>query len=159
MGPGDYAAYAGAFTKVKQLLWLMHDRGIPLLPGTDDGSGLSVHRELEIYGEAGIPAAEVLRLGTLGPEQYMGHDEELGSIARGKRADFLLLPGNPLADLGELHRIAMVVKDGTIYFPSEIYPAFGVKPFATAPKIELPAAAPRAAGAAPGHDAMDEFLM
>jgi len=159
MGPGDYAAYAGAFTKVKQLLWLMHDRGITLLPGTDDGSGLSVHRELEIYGEAGIPAAEVLRMGTLGPEQYLGHDEELGSIARGKRADFLLLPGNPLADLGELHRISMVVKDGTIYFPSEIYPAFGVKPFAAAPKIDLPAAASRAAGAAPGHDAMDEFLL
>ncbi|MEG3152465.1 amidohydrolase family protein [Sphingomonas sp. ZT3P38] len=141
-GPADDKAYQGAFTKVKQLLKMLHDRGIVLLPGTDDESGLSVHRELEIYGEAGIPAAEVLRMGTLGPEQYMGRDQELGSIARGKRADFLLLPGNPLTDLHELHRIAMVVKDGTIYFPSEIYPAFGVKPFAVAPAIRLPGGAP-----------------
>jgi imidazolonepropionase-like amidohydrolase len=137
-GPSDAAAYEGAFASVKRVLRRLHDRGVTLLPGTDDGTGLSVHRELEIFGEAGIPTADVLRLGTIVPEQYMGRDQELGSIARGKRADFLLLPGNPLSDLRELHRIAMVVKDGTIYFPSEIYPAFGVKPFGSAPQIVLP---------------------
>ena len=77
----------------------------------------------------------MLRLGTLGPEIYMGRDQNLGSVERGKYADFLLLPGNPLEDLRELHRIAMVVKGGTIYFPSEIHAAFGVKPFAEAPAI------------------------
>jgi Amidohydrolase family len=157
-GPDDAAAYDGAMVKVKQLLKLLHDRGITLLPGTDDQTGLSVHRELEIYAEAGIPIPEVLRLGTLTPERYMGRDQELGSIARGKRADFLLLPGDPTKDLRELHRIAMVVKDGTIYFPAEIYPAFGVKPFADAPKISRPAVAPKAAGSGPSHDAADEFL-
>ncbi|WP_448662011.1 amidohydrolase family protein [Sphingomonas sp. CJ20] len=157
-GREDAAAYDGAMVKVKQLLKLLHDRGVTLLPGTDDQTGLSVHRELEIYGEAGIPIPEVLRLGTLAPERYMGRDQELGSIARGKRADFLLLPGDPTRDLRELHRIAMVVKDGTIYFPSEIYPAFGVKPFADAPRITHPAATARAAGSAPAHDVADEFL-
>ncbi|MFD2137233.1 amidohydrolase family protein [Novosphingobium resinovorum] len=158
--PGDDAAYLGAFDAVKRVVKRLHDRGVTLLPGTDDGTGLSVHRELEIYGEAGIPAADVLRIGTLGPERYMGNDQELGSIARGKRADFLLLPGNPLADLRELHRIAMVVKDGTIYFPSEIYPAFGVKPFAEAPAIALPSGKPAPATTSGGdsHDAADEFL-
>jgi hypothetical protein len=154
----DDAGYRGGFEKVKQTLKLLHDRGIRLLPGTDDQTGLSVHRELEIYAEAGIPIPEVLRMGTLGPEQYMGRDQELGSIARGKIADFILLPGDPTKNLGELHRIAMVVKDGTIYFPSEIYPAFGVKPFAAAPKITLPPAVLKVAGSGPAHDAMDEFL-
>lgn len=157
-GPEDAAAYDGAMAKVKQLLKLLHDRGITLLPGTDDQTGLSVHRELQIYGEAGIPNADVLRLATLTPERYMGRDQELGSIARGKRADFLLLPGDPTTDLRELHRIAMVVKDGTIYFPSEIYPAFGVTPFAEAPAIALPSAPPAATGSGPAHDAADEFL-
>ncbi len=157
-GPVDAAGYDGAMLKVKQTLKLLHDRGIRLLPGTDDQTGLSVHRELEIYAEAGIPIPEVLRMGTLGPEQYMGRDQELGSIARGKIADFILLPGDPTKDLSELHRISMVVKDGTIYFPSEIYPAFGVKPFAAAPKMTLPATAPKLAGSGPAHDAMDEFL-
>jgi hypothetical protein len=49
------------------------------------------------------------------------------------------------------------VKDGTLYFPSDIYPAFGVTPFAAAPKLTLPKAMPKAAGAGPAHDAMDEF--
>lgn len=158
--PGDDAAYLGAFDAVKRVVKRLHDRGVTLLPGTDDGTGLSVHRELEIYGEAGIPAADVLRIGTIGPEKYMGHDQDLGSIERGKKADFLLLPGNPLADLRELHRIAMVVKGGTIYFPAEIYPAFGVKPFADAPAITLPAKTAEAATTSGGgsHDAADEFL-
>ncbi|MCP3734263.1 amidohydrolase family protein [Sphingomonas sp. RP10(2022)] len=157
-GPADAAAYDGAMAKVKQVLKLLHDRGIRLLPGTDDQTGLSVHRELQIYAEAGIPVADVLRLATLAPEQYMGHDQQLGSIARGKLADFILLPGDPTRDLAELHRIAMVVKDGTIYFPSEIYPAFGVKPFAAAPKLTLPPTAAKTAGSGPAHDAMDEYL-
>ncbi|MGV2497025.1 amidohydrolase family protein [Pelagerythrobacter aerophilus] len=133
--PADAAAYEGAFVKIKELIMRLHDRGVRLLPGTDDATGLSLHRELQIYGEAGIAPAEVLRLGTLAPEVYMGRDQNLGSVERGKYADFLLLPGNPLEDLRELHRIAMVVKGGTIYFPSEIHAAFGVKPFAEAPVI------------------------
>ncbi len=157
-GPADDAGYRGGFAKVRQTLKLLHDRGIRLLPGTDDQTGLSVHRELQIYHEAGISIPDVLRLATLSPEQYLGRDQELGSVARGKIADFILLPGNPLTDLGELHRIAMVVKDGTIYFPAEIYPAFGVKPFADAPKITLPPAAARPAGGGPGHDPADEFF-
>jgi imidazolonepropionase-like amidohydrolase len=158
-GPADAAAYDGAMAKVRETIQLLHDRGIRLMPGTDDGTGLSVHRELEIYHEAGIPNAEVLRMGTLGPEQYFGRDQELGSIARGKIADFILLPGDPTKSLSELHRIAMVVKDGTIYFPSEIYPAFGVKPFAEAPKVTLPAAAPKTKiGAGPAHDSFDEYM-
>ena len=157
-GPADAAAYDGAMAKVKQVLKLLHDRGIRLLPGTDDQTGLSVHRELQIYAEAGIPIPEVLRLATLAPEQYLGHDQQLGSIARGKLADFILLPGDPTRDLGELHRIAMVVKGGTLYFPSEIYPAFGVKPFAAAPGLTLPAVTPKPSGSGPAHDAMDEFL-
>lgn len=156
-GPADAAAYDGAMIKVKQVLKLLHDRGIRLLPGTDDQTGLSVHRELQIYAEAGIPIPDVLRLATLAPEQYLGRDQQLGTIARGKLADFILLPGDPTRDLRELHRIAMVVKDGTLYFPSEIYPTFGVKPFAAAPKLTLPPPAPKPAGSGPAHDAMDEF--
>jgi hypothetical protein len=155
--PADYAAYRGAFASVKRVVRRLHDRGVTLLPGTDDSTGLSVHRELEIYGEAGISAADVLRLGTIVPEQYMGREQQLGSIARGKRADFLLLPGNPAKDLRELHRIAMVVKDGTIYFPSEIYPAFGVEPFTPSPTIEMPAKAAAQASSGTGAATGEHF--
>ncbi|EJL31610.1 amidohydrolase family protein [Novosphingobium sp. AP12] len=138
--PEDAAGYDGAFVTIKALLRDMHRRGITLLPGTDDGTGLSVHRELQIYAEAGIPAADVLRMGTLGPEQYMHRDQSFGSVEKGKYADFVLLDGNPLEDMSAIHRMAMVVKGGTVYFPSEIWSEVGVKPFAGAPKIVVPKA-------------------
>lgn len=164
-GPADDAAYRGAFDTIKALLRMVHARGIRLLPGTDDGTGLSLHRELQIYGEAGIAPADVLRMATSGAEEYLGRGQQIGRIERGMRADFLLLPGNPVEDLNALHRIAMVVKDGVLYFPSEIYPAFGIRPFAEAPAMTLPDASqtpegrgePRAAQAG-GHAHGDAFL-
>lgn len=137
--PEDAAGYDGAFETIKALLLDMHRRGITLLPGTDDATGLSVHRELQIYAEAGIPVADVLRIGTLGADRYMHRDQSYGSVEKGKFADFVLLDGNPLEDMSALHRMAMVVKGGTVYFPSEIWGEVGVKPFAAAPKITVPA--------------------
>ncbi|MEE4162323.1 MAG: hypothetical protein V2I25_07410, partial [Woeseiaceae bacterium] len=70
---------------------------------------------------------------------YLGQDEDLGSIEKGKYADFFLVPGDPTKSLKELRRIRMVVSDGVVYFPSEIYPAFGIRPFAGAPAVNVPA--------------------
>lgn len=156
--PADDAGYRRGFAAIKEVLADMHRRGITILPGTDDGTGLSVHREMQIYAEAGIPAAEVLRMGTLGPEIYMGRDQRLGSIAKGKLADFILLDGNPLEDMAALHRIAMVVKGGTVYFPEEIWREVGVTPFAAAPEVTLPGT-PEATPETPReHEPGDEFL-
>ena len=57
------------------------------------------------------------------------------AIAPGKLADLFLIPGDPTRDLRAIKQIAMVVKDGTVYFPAEIYPHFGIRPFAAAPKV------------------------
>ncbi|HUD31324.1 MAG TPA: amidohydrolase family protein [Novosphingobium sp.] len=157
--PEDAAGYDGAFVTIKALLADMHRRGITLLPGTDDATGLSVHRELQIYAEAGIPAADVLKIGTLGPEQYMHRDQSYGSVEKGKYADFVLLDGNPLEDMSALHRMAMVVKGGTVYFPSEIWSEVGVKPFAEAPKVVAPKpeARPVALTNGAGAEAHEDF--
>lgn len=150
--PADDAGYLGGFEAIKATLAELHRRGITILPGTDDGTGLSLHRELQIYTEAGIPATEALRMGTLGPEIYMGRDQSLGSVEKGKLADFILLDGNPLEDMTALHRIAMVVKGGTVYFPEEIWSEVGVTPFAAAPEVTLPQV-DEASLTAPGDDA------
>ncbi|TCM15416.1 imidazolonepropionase-like amidohydrolase [Novosphingobium sp. PhB165] len=155
--PADAAAYDGSFVTIKALLRDMYGRGITLLPGTDDQTGLSLHRELQIYAEAGIPTADVLRIGTLGPERYMHRDQSYGSVEKGKYADFVLLDGNPLEDMSALHRMAMVVKGGTVYFPSEIWSEVGVKPFAAAPKISVPPSAPKQAALTNGDDVHEDF--
>jgi hypothetical protein len=51
-----------------------------------------------------------------------------------------LIPGDPLQNLKAIKTISMVVKDGTVHYPSEVYPKFGIQPFTTAPKVAEPAA-------------------
>ncbi|MEO8012188.1 MAG: amidohydrolase family protein, partial [Dokdonella sp.] len=140
--PGDSEAYAAAYAKITDTLRLMRERGVLLIPGTDLGGAFTFHRELELFETIGYSAAEVLRLATLDMARYLGQDQQLGSIEKGKLADFFLIPGDPVADLGAIKTIRMVVKDGVIYFPSEVYSHFGIRPFADAPKVILPSAAP-----------------
>lgn len=138
--PGDREAYARAFETVLDVVREMHARGVLLIPGTDLGGGLFYHRELRLFERIGMTPAEVLRRATLDMARYLGEDQQLGSIERGKLADFFLVPGDPTADLGTLKAARMVLKDGVIYFPSEIYPRFGIQPFASKPVIEVPQA-------------------
>lgn len=133
--PEHDRAYVRSFTKLLEVIALMHRQGVQLLPGTDDGTGFTVHRELELYVQAGIPPAEALQLGTLRADQYLGLDQQQGRILPGRLADFVLLEGDPVADISAVRRARMVVKDGAIYFPSEIYQAVGIRPFTTPPVI------------------------
>ena len=133
--PGQDEKYRGAFDQIIRTVRMMKDRGIFMVPGTDMGGSFAYHRELELFQRAGYTAPEVLRLATLGMAEYLGQDEDLGSIEDGKLADFFLVPGDPTKDLKAVKAISMVVADGTVYFPSEIYPHFGIKPFAPAPRI------------------------
>jgi hypothetical protein len=66
---------------------------------------------------------------------YLGAGDELGSVTPGKYADFFLVPGDPTEDFKDLKTISMVVADGVVYFPAEIYPEFGIRPFVDAPTV------------------------
>ncbi|MGH8221954.1 MAG: amidohydrolase family protein [Woeseiaceae bacterium] len=128
--PGDDAAYDAAFDRILDVIGLLHRSGIPLLIGTDDATGFTVHRELELYVEAGISPADTLTLATLGAARYLGQEEQLGSIEPGKLADFFLVSGDPVADISAIRQIRLVASRGAIYIPAEIYSAIGVEPFA-----------------------------
>jgi imidazolonepropionase-like amidohydrolase len=118
---------------------MMHGRGVFIVFGTDLGNAFAFHRELEIYQQAGIMTApEILTRATLETAKYTGQDQRLGSIEKGKLADFFLIPGDPTKGIKAIKTIRMVVKDGAFYFPSEVYPKFGIQPFTTAPKVSLP---------------------
>jgi imidazolonepropionase-like amidohydrolase len=128
-------AYIAAFETIIDTLSRMHDKGILLVPGTDLGGSFAYHRELELFEKLGMTPAEVLKRATYDMAEYLDQDQELGSIEKGKYADFFLVAGDPTVDLKEIKRIQMVVSNGTVYFPSEVYPSFGIKPFADAPQI------------------------
>jgi hypothetical protein len=138
--PGDADAYRGAFDKILAELTEMRKRDVLLIPGTDLGGAFNYHRELQLFEKLGYTPAQVLKRATWDMAKYLHQDQSLGSIEKGKIADFFLIPGDPTKDLRAIKTIRMVVKDGVVYFPSEIYPSFGIKPFVAAPAVILPGA-------------------
>jgi len=115
--------------KQSQMLKKLYDEGIQLVPGSDHMAAFTIHRELEVYVEAGIPAAAALKMATLDSARVVGQDEKTGSIAVGKDADLVLLDGNPLQDINAVRRATLVMKGNSLYKPDLLYQASGVLPF------------------------------
>ena len=119
--------YRASYANFVRMLKKLHDNGITVVAGTDQGWGYSLHRELEIYNGAGIPAPEVLRMATLTAAQIMKRDSELGSIAPGKLADMILVNGDPTTNISDIRKIDTVIKGGAVMYPAELYPAMGIR--------------------------------
>jgi imidazolonepropionase-like amidohydrolase len=136
--PGDAQAYRGAFDKLIGVVRQLHEKGVFIVFGTDTGGSFTYHRELELYQKAGMTAPEILKRATWDSARYLGQEQSSGSIEKGKRADFFLVPGDPVKDLKAIKTISMVVKDGVFYYPSEAYPRLGIEPFTTAPAVLAP---------------------
>jgi len=125
---GQEASYKNAFPAMLRLLKALHEAGVRIIPGTDSLSGYGLHRELELYARAGIPAPEVLRMATLTSAQVSGADRERGVIAPGKIADLILVQGDPSVHIEDLHHITLVMKDGHRFEPAKIEQSLGITP-------------------------------
>lgn len=126
---GDKVArYRDAYRRMLELVRRLHDAGVPLVAGTDSLAGFALHRELELYAEAGIPAADVLIIATLGAARVMKRDKSSGSIARSKAADLVLVDGDPLANISDLRNTVLTIKGGVVYRPETLHQAIGVRP-------------------------------
>jgi imidazolonepropionase-like amidohydrolase len=125
---GKEAAYAQALPALQRLLMRLHDGGVTLMAGTDAFAGYTLHNELALYVQAGIPAPEVLRLATLVPAQVLGvaGPSQRGFIAPGKQADMILVDGDPTRDIGDLRHVWRTIKDGKVYDPAQIEQAMGM---------------------------------
>ncbi len=119
--------YRLSFQKAKAFIGMLYKAGVPIVAGTDAMAGFTLHRELELYAESGIPNADVLRLATLGAATVMKRQDELGSLERGKLADIIIINGNPVDRISDIRNVTTVIKDGVVYQPAEIYKALGVK--------------------------------
>jgi hypothetical protein len=123
--------YRDAFQAMLNFVGELYRAGIPIEAGTDQMAGFSLHRELELYVRAGIPAPKVLQLATLGAARIMSRDRDLGSIAPGKLADVIVVDGDPAASISDIRRVTTVVKDGVVYEVPELDRALGIAPLAT----------------------------
>jgi imidazolonepropionase-like amidohydrolase len=120
--------YQAVYRNMMTLLRTLHGMGIPIVAGTDGPAGFTLHRELENYVAAGIPASEVLKIATLGAARVTRHDKDLGTVAPGKLADFILVDGDPVARIGDIRRAVLTVKDGVVFKTADLWKVVGVKP-------------------------------
>jgi imidazolonepropionase-like amidohydrolase len=97
----------------------MHRAGVRMLAGTDMPwlvvPGFSLHDELILLVTAGLSPAEALRSATLDTAEFLGLQNSLGSIEKGKLADLVLLDQNPLADIRNTQQINAVLLQGHYY--------------------------------------------
>lgn len=126
--PATDKQYRAAYANMVRMVKKLYDNGIQVVAGTDNSNGYALDRELEIYTEAGIPAPEVLRIATIEAAQVMHMEKDFGSVAPGKYADMILVNGDPTQRISDIRRVHTVIKNGVVYKPSELYPAFGIRP-------------------------------
>jgi imidazolonepropionase-like amidohydrolase len=99
-----------------RLVKALHDAGVPVVVGTDEGiPGHSVHREIELYVEAGFTPLEALQAATIVPARAMKLEAELGTIEKGKRADLVVLNANPLDRISNIRTVRWTITDGRVY--------------------------------------------
>jgi len=130
--PANVDRYRASYAKMVEMVGRLFKAGVPLVAGTDDMAGFILHRELELYVKAGIPPAEALRIATWNGAKYVQLLAQLGSVSPGKRADLLLVEGDPTENISDIRHIALVLKDGVAYYPAEIYETLGIRPFTPA---------------------------
>jgi imidazolonepropionase-like amidohydrolase len=82
--------------------------------------GWTLHRELEALVAAGLTPYQALEAATRNPAEFLGAEKEWGTIERGKRADLVLVSGNPLEDIRNTSRIAGVAVGGRWLEPAEL---------------------------------------
>jgi imidazolonepropionase-like amidohydrolase len=127
--PASPALQTPRFHDMLDLIKALHAAGIPIVAGTDKAiPGHSLHRELELYVQAGIAPIDVIRLATQGASRVMGVDNEVGTIEVGKRADLILVEGNPLQDFSALRRVTRVVTNGRMYDTAALWRSVDFKP-------------------------------
>jgi imidazolonepropionase-like amidohydrolase len=104
------------------VLRALHASGIPIVAGTDQAvPGHSLHREMEIYVEAGFTPMEAIQSATIVPARAMGREKDSGTIEAGKRADLIVVDGDPLADIRNLRRVVTVVQAGRAYDAAKLW--------------------------------------
>jgi imidazolonepropionase-like amidohydrolase len=104
----------------------LHDAGVPIVVGTDTPGtpyfqynfhGPTILREIELVAAAGLSPEKALAAATRIPAEMVGLSDDLGTVEIGKKADMLVLDGDPLEDLGALRSIRWTIKEGVARSP------------------------------------------
>jgi imidazolonepropionase-like amidohydrolase len=128
--PGSAGDAAAARARLLNSLHLVRDAsqaGVLVVAGSDKGvPGFSLQRELELYVEGGMTPLDALRTATANAAQAMRIDDS-GTVEGGKRADLVVLTGNPLENISNIRTAKWVVANGKLYDCQKLWEAAGFK--------------------------------
>ena len=115
----DFRRAKKVWPKVLEFLNRLHKEGVPLTIGTDLGNpwvipGFSVHQEMQIFADAGIPNSDILRMATINAAKQLGISDQHGSIEQGKIANFVFLKNSPLENIANTKTITQVFLAGNL---------------------------------------------
>jgi len=100
----------------RKVVHALYEAGVTIVAGSDTNlMGYGLDRELELYVQAGMTPMAAIQSATIVPARVMKLEKESGSVEVGKRADLMLVQGNPLMNISDVRRVVSVVKDGRMY--------------------------------------------
>ncbi len=121
----DPAKCVKALEKHQEATRILHESGGLVVGGTDCGGlpypppGFALLREIELLAEA-LGAMDAIKAVTSVAARYLRQEDNVGSVAPGRYADFSILDGDPLRDVRELRSTTTVVRGGVGYNPAEL---------------------------------------
>ena len=120
--PGYYPAQVAAKAKlvgplIQATAGRAYKAGVKIAFGTD--AAVYPHgqnaKEFQYMVEAGMPPMFTIQAATTHAAQLLKHEKDIGSIAAGKLADVVAVPGNPLDDITLMQKVQFVMKEGKVY--------------------------------------------
>jgi imidazolonepropionase-like amidohydrolase len=119
--PQEFELTRKEFPRDLEVVNQMQRSGVGILAGTDTLNpfcfpGFSLHDELRLMVKAGLSPMEAMQAATLNPARFLGKENDIGTVEKGKLADVVLLDANPLDDLENTKKISSVIYRGQ-YFP------------------------------------------
>lgn len=131
--------YRKSYGKMLEFVGILYRNGIPIVAGTDAISGFTLQSELEFYvNHAGMTPAQALQIATHNGALYSRTSHDRGSITAGKLADLVLIDGDPTVNIADIRKVALVITQGKLFSPNEIFESLGIKPFVVNPPTLRP---------------------
>jgi imidazolonepropionase-like amidohydrolase len=108
--------YQSGHIRVANSCKQLADAGVKVNMGSHGQiQGLGAHWEIKMLGEGGMSPIEALRCATYNGAYYIGMEDDIGSLEKGKLADFLILDKNPADDLNNLESLRFTVCNGRMF--------------------------------------------
>lgn len=119
--PERLAAEKKLVNKYLEVIGAMQRAGVKLMAGSDFGAnpllfpGWGVHDEMALLVKAGLTPMQALQAATKNPTNFLGLNNALGTVEKGKIADLVVLSANPLDDINNTRKITAVIFGGRMF--------------------------------------------